>query len=131
MIGPDQDARYGGEMHHRVKGGGAGAGVQLGEIGIAGQHVEHRARIGDVGGQGIDTRFVQRRQIDTDDMVAPVAQVATDMAPGLAGAAGEENTHGWSPGFGIRAVFHSRAAEGMAKRKGGPQTALCGVFPEA
>ncbi len=93
VVGRDQDARDRGEMHHRVEGGHAGAGLELVEIGIHAHRVEHLSRIRDIGDQVVDAGVIERHEVDVHHPMPLRHQVGQHFAPRLATATGEENAH--------------------------------------
>ena len=96
-VGPQQDPRHGGEMHHRVEGRHPRPGLELVEPRIGPQRGKDLPRVGDVHDQVIDPRMVERHQIRVQHPVPPLQQIGDDVTPGLAAAAGEEDPHGDGP----------------------------------
>ena len=66
--------------------------VEFVQTGVARQRIEHLAGIGDVGDERANRRVVQRLRIQVQDAVAGVDQILHHMAPGLAAAAGKDDT---------------------------------------
>ena len=79
-----QDARDGGEVHDGVEFGEACPRLQLAEIGVRQQRIEHGAAVGDVGLEVIDARMIQRHQIDVQHLIALVDQPRHNVTAGLA-----------------------------------------------
>ncbi len=94
VVGRDEDRRDRSEVHHRVVGRDAGAGLELVEARVGRQGVEHLPGVGQVDPQVGDARMAQREEIAVGDPVALLDQVGDRMATGLAGTAGEEDAHG-------------------------------------
>ena len=67
VVGLDQHAWNGGEMHDRVGRAGGVALVEAGEGRMGGQRVERLPAVGEVRDQRRDARQVERLQIDIED----------------------------------------------------------------
>ncbi len=91
VVGLDQDARYGGEMHDRVGRARRPAVAEAGEGGVSGQRVERLPAVGEIGDQRRHARNVQRLQIDVEDFIAVRDEMGDGVPAGLAGSAGEYN----------------------------------------
>ncbi len=91
VVGLDQHARDGGEMHDRVGRARRTAIVEAGEVGMGGERVERLAVVGEVGDQRRHALEVERLQVDIEDGIAMSDQMGNGVAAGLAGSAGEHD----------------------------------------
>jgi hypothetical protein len=91
VVGLDQHARDGGEMHHRVGRTRRTAIVEAGKGGVGRQRVERLAAVRQISNQSRDARQVERLQIDIEDGIAMGDEMRNGVAAGLAGSAGEHN----------------------------------------
>lgn len=89
VIGLDQDARDGREMHDGVEGLYAPARVEIGKIAMHRKRVEDLTAIGDVGDEIGDARAIQRHEIEVVNLVAGIDEPRHRMATCLARTAGE------------------------------------------
>ena len=79
-------------MNDGIDRGRALAGRKLVHAEMAGEGIEHLAAVGDVGNQIVDAFMFERDEIDVEDLVSLVGEIGDDVAPGLAGASGEDDT---------------------------------------
>ena len=91
VVGLDQHARNGGEMHDRVGRARRPAIVEAGEGGVGGQRVERLPAVCQVGDQGRHARQVERLQVDIEDGIAMGDEMGDRVTAGLAGSAREHN----------------------------------------